>query len=189
MEKALCSLEAAEKFYDVANDFQAEFDEFRRQFAGIVENAINGMEGKYSFYCKLKEETARHVRAAQEMRAHSQSRASALSAAKSSLENGGGEKGKEQSNASAEAAAISAEINRENANVARYSSVIDGLCEKEADLGHKADYLSADIAEMNKMLEACEQLFSKIKGDNERALGALTRVMRALRNYLSLKIE
>lgn len=186
MEKALCSLEAAEKFYDVANDFQTEFDEFRRQFAGIVENAINGMERKYNFYCKLKEETARHVRTAQEMRAHSQSRANALSAVKSSLESGG-EKG--QSGASAEAAAISAEINRENANAARYSSVIDELCEKEADLGSKADYLSTDIAEMRKYLEECERLFSKIESDNDRALTALTRVMRVLEKYLSLKIE
>lgn len=187
MEKALCSLEAAEKFYDVANDFQTEFDEFRRQFASIVENAINGMERKYGFYCKLKEETARHVRTAQEMRAHSQSRANALSAVKSSLESGGGEKG--QSGASAEAAAISAEINRENANTARYSSVIDELCEKEADLGRKADYLSTDIAEMRKYFEECERLFSKIESDNDRALTALTRVMRVLEKYLSLKIE
>ena len=187
MEKALCSLEAAEKFYDVANDFQTGFDEFRRQFAGIVENAIKGMEDKYSFYCKLKEETARHVRTAQEMRAHSQSRANALSAVKSSLESGGDEKG--QSGASAGTAAISAEINRENANAARYSSVIDELCEKEADLGRKADYLSTDIAEMRKYLEECERLFSKIESDNDRALTALTRVMRVLEKYLSLKIE
>ncbi len=186
MEKALCSFEAAEKFYDGANDFQTEFDEFRRQFAGIVENAINGMERKYSFYCKLKEETARYVRTAQEMRAHSQSRANALSAVKSGLESGG-EKG--QSDASAEAAAISAEINRENANAARYFSVIDELCEKESDLGRKADYLSTDIAEMRKYLEECERLFSKIESDNDRALTALTRVMRVLEKYLSLKIE
>ncbi len=188
MGKSLCSLNAIEEYYNELNDFQIEFEKFYREFLVCTKNIIKGIEEKYVFYVKLKDQTSQYIHTAQELKARSENNIASLSAAKSNIKSDS-EDEKEQKAAANEIAGITAEINKENTNIARYSTVLNSLYEKKADLGHKADYLSSDLAEMKKTVEECEQLFAKIKLDTDRALESLTRVMRTLNTYISLKIE
>ena len=188
MDKALCSLDAVEEYYKETNEFQVDFEEFRRKFSAFAQNEIKGIEELYTFYVKLKAQTEQYIATAKGLKSLSENKISSLSSAKSTIKSNC--KGEEEQKAAArELANISAEINKEKANIARYSTVLNSLYNKKEAFGHKAESLATDLSEMKEMVGQCEQYLGQIQSDNIQALSSLNRVMFALKNYSSLRIE